>query len=108
MRRRLVVVSLAGAVALAAASSSSCGSGGGESDDVAEPAEITAFCDALRASGGKSIQQTWVALQGVAPTSEIRAALDSMVSLNDPEGRSHGKVDEFAGEHCGAEVPGRR
>ena len=69
---------------------------------------ITAFCDALRSSSGKSIQQTWVALKAEAPTSEIRSALDSMVSLNDPEGRSHGKVDEFAGEHCGAEVPGRR
>ena len=91
-------------VVLALAMTPACG--GGDSDDVAEPAEVTAFCEALRASSGKSMQQTWVALRAEAPTSEIHSALEAMIALNDPEARSHAKVNDFAQQHCGTTVPG--
>lgn len=82
--------------------------GGGDDDVVAEAGEVSAFCDTLAGSSGKSIQQTWVSLRDVAPTSEIRSALEAMVSLNDPESRTHAKVDAFARERCEAGVPGGR
>ena len=79
---------------------------GGDDDEVAEPEEISAFCDTLADSASSSMQQSWVSLKEVAPTSDIESALEAMIAMNDPEFRSHARVQAFAQEHCGGSVRG--
>ena len=104
-RGRGVALVVAGMVSLVVAA---CGGSDG-GDTTVEPAEVAAFCDTLRTSAGSSMQQSWVALRDAAPTSQLESAFESMIAMNDPEGRSHQRVNEFAQTNCdGATVRGGR